>query len=160
MLVLQGRAVLSVALLAALFTSLMPPSDSAAQDRIQVNDEQRMLLVEPQPGPTPTLGFHGSLAFNGIRIDRVNFGSLAADVGLEAGDVITHVNGRRMTSIHVYRQQLRNSQLNGGRVQLRIENIRWHWGQSNRRYVHRQVFLNQGPVLLNQPGGFGGVPSP
>lgn len=117
-------------------------------------EERELRMVDPG-SPTPRLGFHGRIVSNGLRVDRVDDGSLAFDVGLERGDVIMKVNGRRITSMSAYRRALLEAvEYRDGRVNLTVENVRWHTGESSQRYLNRAVYL---PVPASGfGGGFGG----
>ena len=64
----------------------------------------------------PLLGFVGQMQFGyGLVVQSVNPGSLADQIGLEPGDVITALNGQPVLSLDTYYSLLRNS---GGFVQM------------------------------------------
>lgn len=89
-------------------------------------------------GYQPLLGFRGRGDYNGMKVLSVKGNTLAWRLGLEAGDVITHVNGVKVESYQQYLNLLRHATTHhDGRVRLRIENIRWHTGESNSRFVYR-----------------------
>jgi S1-C subfamily serine protease len=91
-------------------------------------------------GYQPKLGFRGRVDCDGLKILSVGGNSLAWKLGLEAGDVITHVNGIEVKSHQQYLSILRHATTHhDGRVKLRIENIRWHTGESNQRFLCREV---------------------
>jgi len=123
------------------------------EDEVYLVEEAPVHLARPRVA-APRLGFEGRIVSNGLRIDRVNYDSLAFDLGLERGDVILKVNGRRVTSMEGYRRLLVDAVENrDGEVTLQIENIRWHTGESSQRYVNRTVYL---PVSNNSGSSFGG----
>lgn len=64
----------------------------------------------------PLLGFVGQMQFGyGLVVQSVNPGSLADQIGLEPGDVITALNGQPVQSLDMYYTLLRES---GGFVQM------------------------------------------
>ena len=64
----------------------------------------------------PLLGFVGQMQFGyGLVVQSVNPGSLADQIGLEPGDVITALNGQPVLSLDTYYTLLRES---GGFVQM------------------------------------------
>jgi S1-C subfamily serine protease len=79
-------------------------------------------LLPSGAGVTPRLGFWGHMQYGkGMVVDRIQRGSVAARVGLERGDVIQAINGRRVHSTDRYHSLLRDS---GGRVRLHIRDVR------------------------------------
>ena len=137
--------------------------NASAQDRIMAitADEgpaPAVQVIGPGPGPdlgrpVPRLGFEARVTNDGLRIERVFYGTLAFDAGLERGDVIHEINGRHIDSEHEYRQALLDAQdFRDGRVRLLIENVRWHYGQSSQRWVTRTIYL---PHVCDNDG-FGG----
>lgn len=161
-------ALFSLATFATVFSLAYPSQAVMAQDEdetyaVTLEDEEAApAMVEDRddrmvdPGvPTPRLGFHGRIVSNGLRVERVDYGSVAFDAGLERGDVIMKVNGRRLTSMSGYRRALLEAvDYRDGRVTLTVENVRWHTGESSQRYINRTVYL---PVpASSHGGGFGG----
>lgn len=161
-------ALFSLATLATAFSLTYPSHAAMAQEEdetyaITLEDEEAApAMVEERdnrmvdPGiPTPRLGFHGRIVSSGLRVERVDYGSLAFDAGLERGDVITKVNGRRLTSMSGYRRALLEAvNYRDGRVTLTVENIRWHTGESSQRYINRTVYLPA--PASDHDGSFGG----
>lgn len=161
-------ALLSLVTLSTLCGLAYPGKLAIAQDEVETYaltleqedaepamvEEREIRMVDPGI-PTPRLGFHGRIVANGLRVDRVDYDSLAFEIGLERGDVITKVNGRRITSMSGYRRALLEAvEYRDGRVNLVVENVRWHTGESSQRYVNRTVYL---PVPASGfGGGFGG----
>ena len=91
-------------------------------------------------GYQPLLGFRGRVEYDGMNVLSVKGNTLAWRLGLEAGDVITHVNGIKIRSHQQYLNILRHATTHhDGHVDLRIENIRWHTGESNQRFLCREV---------------------
>jgi S1-C subfamily serine protease len=68
------------------------------------NPTQRFVLPgDPIRRPQPTLGFYGHIDQGiGMHVERVVYGSLAEQIGLQSGDVILAINGRRITCEHDY----------------------------------------------------------
>ena len=106
----------------------------------------------------PKLGFNGHMDYRGMVVDSVVVNSVAFQMGLETGDVVTHVNGKPVTSYHTYLTLLRDAvNYQNGRVSLQIENIRYYTGQSLQRYVHRtHYFPSAGGGGIQGQGGLGG----
>ena len=75
-----------------------------------------MMYLKPLPGPVADLdtydrsGMWINVAKGGMQVMDVTANGPAAQAGIEAGDVITEVNGKPATSIHVYdlRRELRD----------------------------------------------------
>ena len=93
----------------------------------------------------PKLGFHGTIEGRGLRINSVQWNSPAQQIGLETGDVITHVNGHRIYSFNDYFEALNAAQAHGIGARLRIINVRYPHA-SRHRIVYRTYHF----------GGFGG----
>ena len=104
----------------------------------------------PDPGfGQPRLGFNGHFEWgHGMVVDSVPWGTPAAQIGLESGDVIRAMNGRWISSQDEYFWILRNS---GGHVRLVVEDVR------TGMLVNRSVFLNGGPVPLMRTQRTGGI---
>ncbi|MEZ6105491.1 MAG: PDZ domain-containing protein [Pirellulaceae bacterium] len=99
-----------------------------------------MRIIGPET-ETPKLGFEGRMTNQGLRIERVLYNSLAYDAGLEQGDVISRVNGWIDSMQDYQRAMIEARDHHNGRVQLRIDNVRWHSGESGQRWVNRTVYL-------------------
>ena len=130
-----------------------PRAATTIQEEYVAGDNE-MRVIGPDSRPAPRLGFNGTVIATGLRVEGVDYGSLAFDAGLERGDVITSVNGRRIQSMSGYRRALCDAvDHNDGRVRLVIENVRWHTGESSIRYVTRTIHL---PHHHHGGGGGGG----
>ena len=149
--------------LAAVAATMMLGSmtmSAKAQDRVRtyIRDEDQRdrqeLRIAPINRPVPQLGFEARMTGDGMLIESARYGSLAWDAGLERGDKIHKVNGRHIDSVQEYRQALVDAQeFNNGRVQLTVENVRWHTGESCHRWVTRTIYL---PHVCNDGPSFGG----
>jgi len=85
----------------------------------------------------------------GLRIVSVTCGSHAERIGLETGDVITRIDGRRFFSIAQFRNILGHVIVHhGGRLRLRILNIRHFYDPWQPMYVNRIYFL---PTIVPCP---------
>lgn len=152
--------------LAALLLSAFAVSVNAQETEMRTlaltADDSGAYAVEPEvrvigpSRPAPRLGFDGRMTYDGLRVERVHFGTDAYDIGLERGDVIHEVNGRHIDSMVDYQEALLDAvDFNNGRVRLRIENVRWHTGESSQRWVTRTIRL---AVPCHSDGGsMGGV---
>lgn len=109
------------------------------------------------PGPiqwhnnAPRLGFWGTwIPGQGVVVKRVFPGSFAAKYGIEPGDMIVEVNGRRVTSQASYYQALSQSRYT--RIaNVLVKNVRYYPGGSAHPYVHLVMKLTHqptGPVIL------------
>jgi hypothetical protein len=101
---------------AALGYEYAPPSLQAPQP------QPYLLRPAPLPvNPTITLGFHGHFHDGeGMHVDRVNYGTLAQQFGLEPGDVIVRINNQRLECEHDYFDALRDPH----RIRLLVRCVR------------------------------------
>ncbi len=90
-------------------------------------------LIAPYPNnsghaTTPRLGFNGQISHGGgMYVNYVRHGTPAYWMGLERGDVIMRINGRRINSRHDYDHALRDAASHrGGRVVLLVDDVRAH----------------------------------
>ncbi len=90
-------------------------------------------LMAPNPhgsghAPTPRLGFNGQISYgHGMRVNYVQYGTPAHWIGLERGDVIVRINGRRINSRYDYDRALEDAAYyRGGRVVLVVDDVRAH----------------------------------
>ena len=130
-------AILLVAIACATFAGT---ENADAQQSRQVSRQSVAQVVVPPSKNRPKLGINGFMVPSGNRmgykLTYVAPGSVAQRMGLERGDVI-----RRINDIHPLSQQEVITALNeaasyyGGKLSMEVENIRWHLGQSNQRYV-------------------------
>lgn len=81
---------------------------------------------------SPKLGFHGRLiAGVGMQIVSVNYGGVAHREGLETGDIIVEINGRRIVQEYDYERALVDAAVYGhGHVNLLVKNVRYRPGCS------------------------------
>lgn len=81
-------------------------------------------------GFLPKLGFHGRLIPGvGMQVVSVNFGGVAHREGLETGDIIVEINGRRIMHEFDYERALVDAAVYSyGQVSLLVRNIRFQPG--------------------------------
>ena len=111
------RSALAIATLAMIGTFTTTETASA----------QTSVRVAPyvNPGATPRLGFTGRAIWNwGMHVDQVYYGSTAARQGLERGDVIMSINGRRINSMGDYFSALSAANYQGGWISMVVDNVR------------------------------------
>lgn len=121
-------------------------SGQVGTQRAQV---QALPAISPSPSGQPRLGFMGQMIHGyGMRILHTNYGSPAAQAGLESGDIIMSINNHRVLSQWDYNQALRNAAMyNNGFVTMKVRNVRFDYGQSYQQFVF---------VSTRVIGGFGG----
>lgn len=114
---------------------------SFAPTAVEAGPPQQKLLLQPSPQPI-TLPKFGFQSFNmhgvGERITLVNCYGLAAQIGLEPGDIITSLNGFKLTYHGAWDQALYNAVLQGGHVHLEILDVR------TGHVAYRNVFVGGG----------------
>jgi hypothetical protein len=108
-------------------------------------DHTKALLVNPGPSPSiylPKFGFDSfNIAGYGERVTSVSWGGLAAQMGLEPGDVILRMNGFPLHYHGSWNDALYQALMNGGFVQLTIRDVRTGW------LTTRQTFVGSyGPI--------------
>jgi S1-C subfamily serine protease len=109
-----AKSLISAIVVAGLFGI---SSIASAQTRAELR-----LRPEPIVPETPRLGFHGHFEWGyGMVVDHVHWGTPASRIGLEHGDVILSINGRRLRGEWDYFRALRES---GGYVRLVIQDVR------------------------------------
>lgn len=109
---------LLLALLASLTLGLVSTVEAAPP---------QALLIAPEPEwyDLPRFGFSSYNIYGiGERVTGVRWGSLAARIGLERGDVILAMNGFPLTYHGAWNDSLREAMYNGGWVQLTIRDVR------------------------------------
>jgi|GEM_PF-1560792 len=113
-------------------------------------------VAPPMHQPHVRLGFEGVITCHGMQIVQVVWNGHAQRIGLESGDVITHINGRRVTSLGVYQRLLQDAVVHDhGHVSLRIRNIRATWDPCAQRIVTRHLDLPHfGSPGVPASGGF------
>lgn len=136
---------LSVALLAVV--SVLNASLAMGQfsERAVAGPGQNQYAVDPdflpQPEPPVRLGFIGAVIPGGMLVNSVDYNSPAFRIGLEAGDVITHVNHQRIDCFATYHRILQHAlDHHHGQVSVRIKNVRYPY-QSHEPYVYRTLQL-------------------
>ena len=85
--------------------------------------------VRPSYQRQPRLGFRGRMLYGGgLLIEALQPGGQAEQLGIEVGDIITHIGPRRSNMIEIqsfdhYRSLLRKAvRYNGGRMVVRLQN--------------------------------------
>ncbi len=113
---------------------------------------------QPGYGPQPRLGFHGHMIHGfGMRVDHVLYGTPAQQAGLEGGDVIWSINGRRIFSRFDYDSALQTAAMyQGGWVTLTVRNVRYDTGMSSQQFVNVTVRVMGGYALSVAGAALGG----
>jgi hypothetical protein len=110
-------------------------------------DQPKAVLLDPNPGfggYLPRFGFNSfNISGYGDRVTYVQWGGLAAQMGLEPGDVVMSMNGFPLHYHGAWNDALNQAMMNGGLVQLTIRDVRTGW------LTTRQLYLG---------GGFPGTP--
>ena len=156
----MNARIFSLAAVAALaLTAVASDANAQSRTRAVIADGDEAYAVGPETRvigpsrPAPRLGFQGRMTYDGLRVESVQYGSQADDMGLERGDVIVEINGQHIHSMADYQNALLDAvDFNGGRVRVLIDNVRWHNGQSSQRWVTRSVRL----AVPCHDGGFSG----
>lgn len=120
-------------------------SQARVHQKVQQQRGQQRVYVDPGfSQPTPKLGFQGQMLNGyGMKVVSVNWGSAAKRAGLEAGDVVTRINGRQIRSQWDYDQALRSAANNNyGRLQMKVRNIRFDWGYNVPKYAQVHATLD------------------
>lgn len=106
--------------------------------------QPKALLLNPGYDPYCQLPKFGFNSFNiggvGERITFVQWGGLAAQMGLEPGDTVLAMNGFPLSYHGAWNDALLSAMQNGGLVQLTIRDVRTGW------IANRQLFLGGGGV--------------
>lgn len=104
----------------------------------------------------PLLGFMGVMIYGqGLEVQSVNPGSLAAQIGLEPGDLITAINGQAVLSLPDYYALLRAS---GGLVEMEVFDVRGTGTIGLQFYLDNGV-SDPGQCAPGQGGARPGLPS-
>ena len=122
-----------------------PSISPAYQQPTQVVQSEPLMYVQPAPlvlPPTcnrlPKLQFSGRLIPGvGMQVIDVVFGGVAYGVGLEPGDVIVQIDGRRIANPFDYENALLNAAIyQDGHVDLVVRNVRYQPGcRINQEFV-------------------------
>ena len=149
------KSVSATMMAVALLTASLTSNEANAQHRraighgkskarVQQKVQKRVYLDPSLQQPRPRLGFQGQLLNGyGMKIVSVNWGSAAQRAGLEAGDVITKINGRFIRSQWDYDQALQNAaRHNFGQLKMKVRNVRYTWGQNVPEYAQVRATLD------------------
>lgn len=121
-------AKLTAIALFAIASTMMLSNQAQAQARVRViggGDFQEKLVVPPKTCCSPKLGFVGEMNCHGMLILEVKRFSLAERAGLEPGDVIKTVNGRKVRSHQQFKQLLQNALIyHQGHADMLVKNVR------------------------------------
>jgi len=135
------NATIKTLMLATVFAGFASASHvNAAEGRME-------LRLYPGPGipEAPRLGIYGHFQWGlGMVVDSVVWGTPAARVGLEPGDVIRAINGRVIRSEWDYFQSLGSS---GGYARLSVQDVR------SGMIITRTAFLGGGDYYSGYSGG-------
>lgn len=122
------------------------------------------VVGSPVPGSQPRLGFMGEMIHGyGMRVLSTNYGSPAQLAGLERGDVIFYINGRRILCQYDYSAALQDAAMyRGGYVSLTVRNVRFDMGLSYQEFVNVSTRVIGGYAYGGGYGGpvpaYGGMP--
>ena len=125
----------------------------AGQQQTLQQGEPR-LLVQPElnPGyvnPAPTLGIQAVMNYGWVEVTGTVLRSPASRLGLEPGDRILEINGRKIHGLDCMTAALRDAaEFNNGQIQVLIDNVRARRGEYGaQRYVTGHTYLNGYPDL-------------
>ena len=130
-------AILLTAVIGATFAGA---GNAEAQQSRQVSQQQAVPVVVPTDANRPKLGVNGYMVNSGYKLTYVAPHSVAQKMGLEAGDIIMRINDvypRSQRELVIALDEAARS-FYRGKIDMRVENVRWHLGQSNQRYVNLQ----------------------
>lgn len=118
----------------------------SSENRLRFMQQGNTQFVMPPNQTAPRLGFMGHMKFGwGMMVDYVNFGTTAQRVGLESGDVIVRVNGQRVQSARHWNYLMWQAvQRYGGRVSLKVDNVRARQGHPVPPHAFVTGWLDQG----------------
>ncbi len=122
----------------ALATTLAFVSAATAQQALLVQNPNP--AVQPAPIFLPKFGFQSyNLSGIGERVTYVQCHGLAADLGLEPGDIVLSLNGMPLTYHGAWNQALQSAMYQGGMVQLAIRDV------NTGAIVYRNTFVGGTP---------------
>lgn len=131
-----------------------------AQETIQKKaDGTQKTRVAPAVAPplsgVPRLGFMGQMINGyGMRVVSTNYGTPAYRAGLEHGDVIFYIGGRRILNHFDYDSALQDAAMfNGGWVTMVVRNVRFDMGLSFQEFVTVSTYLEGYAVPASGAGG-------
>ena len=120
-------------------------------------------MVAPPSVSTPRLGFMGQMIYGyGMRVLSTSYGTPAQMIGLERGDTIFWINGRRILCQFDYDTAMREAAMyRGGLVNLTVRNVRFDMGRSEAgstnlkfkgKWGTREIVLNYNYYLKRGKG--------
>lgn len=102
-------------------------------------------IIEPETCQfIPRLQFDGRMIPHvGMQVVHTDHGGVAEKLGLEAGDIIVRIDGRRIDGVNDYKTALHNAAYhNHGHLDLLVRNVRWRPGSTyHQKYVHLHADL-------------------
>ncbi len=131
---------------------LTPPYTYAQGNAAQPQAIQQEYYVPPVEVVPPTCDYLPKLEFDGreihgvgMQVVQVKRGGVAEQIGLEAGDIIVRIDGRRISCVNDYKNALARAAMYGnGHVDLVVRNIRYRPGCTvNREFVSLHADLPQ-----------------
>ncbi len=106
--------------------------------------------IAAPPIVLPTFGFQSyNVRGTGEQVTFVRCGSMAAQIGLEPGDLIVSLNGFALSYHGAWEQALHNAMRQGGQIHFDIRDMR------TGRLIHREVFVGGpgvGPMTPKRRG--------
>jgi hypothetical protein len=145
-------------------------SRAQAQDDGHFGSESTETRVMPYVMPgggsgiadRPRLGFYGTMINGyGMRVDYTTFGMPAQRAGLESGDVIWQIEGRRILCQHDFDDAMRHAGLyHGGWVNMIVRNVRFDMGMSPQQFVNVSARAIGSSMMAYESAGTpgGGLP--
>ena len=101
--------------------------------------QNKLLFAPGEPYGLPKFGFSSSTIYGyGERIESVRFGSRAAQLGLERGDVLLSLNGYRLTYPGSWNDGLSRALSDGNYIRLKIRDTR------TGNIYFRETYVNYG----------------
>ena len=116
--------------------------------RAQWDEPKQTTAVPPGGGyvepPSPKLGVMVESGYDYVEVVEVFHGTPASRLGLEAGDRIVEINGRRCRDSREMGYLLRlAAHENRGQIRVVIDNVRARYGEPGaERFVHRRTWLD------------------
>jgi hypothetical protein len=117
--------------------------------------QNKLLFAPGEPYGLPKFGFSSSTIYGyGERIVSVRFGSRAAQLGLEPGDVLLSLNGYKLTYSGSWNDALSRALYDGNYVRLKVRDTR----TGNIYFRETYVDYGNGPVqhFKKSPTNFNG----
>jgi hypothetical protein len=105
--------------------------------------QNKLLFAPGEPYGLPKFGFSSSTIYGyGEQIVNVRYGSRAAQLGLERGDVLLSLNGYKLTYSGSWNDALSRALSDGNYIRLKIRDVR----TGNIYFRETYVNYNNGPV--------------